>query len=112
MDRREKTASAKDLRGKAPAKCRSCRASIIWIETVNGRKMPCNWPAKQWQPPTDPNRPLTVMVPAPDDPEDPGYLGDNVCEAVRVTSDDTEMVEGYEPHFATCPKSKRHRRKR
>lgn len=24
------------------AKCKSCGADIVWIETVNGKKMPCN----------------------------------------------------------------------
>ena len=23
--------------------CRSCRASIIWMKTVNGKNMPVNW---------------------------------------------------------------------
>ncbi len=95
-------------RTNAPARCRSCRAPIVWIRTERG-KMPCNWPSQEWEPPEDPGRPLTIFI---KDDELSDLFTHDVYKAVRLTSNDIETIEGYESHFATCKFAKRHRRAR
>ena len=62
--------------------CRSCGADIIWVETVNGKRMPVD--AK---------------------PEKRFVLSVADGEASIATIKDT-----YVSHFATCPNASKHRK--
>lgn len=64
------------------SRCSSCRASIVWVRTPAGRKMPCDPEHQSW--------------------ED----GTVVDDAGNVT---TGGALGYRPHWASCPNAKRHR---
>ena len=77
--------------------CKSCGAYIIWIETINGKKMPCNaFAVPYWN---DPNGKDTVMT----------LKG----ETVRCTLQPQRTPatgRGYISHFATCPQANKHRK--
>lgn len=65
--------------------CKSCGAKIIWIETVSGKKMPC-----------DPG--LIDAV----DLEEGDLLVLEDGETLKVRPGHT-VGEGYISHFSTCP---------
>ena len=77
-------------------KCKSCGASITWIKTKNGRVMPCDVPAVDYQENykgtdtvvTDDGRVLRVMVFKNPSPSGLQPIIDG---------------KGYISHFATCP---------
>ncbi|MBR2507221.1 MAG: hypothetical protein IKB70_10075 [Bacilli bacterium] len=57
------------------AQCKGCGADIIWIETKNNKRMPCD------------------------------------IKETTVITIDGRVVEGYIPHWITCPKANEFRRK-
>jgi len=67
------------------AECKSCKAKILWVKTINGKNMPVD------------KKPVTVFIGQPD-PEDPS-------QSVYY------MAKGYVPHWATCPSANNHRKK-
>lgn len=82
-------------------KCRSCGADIIFITTENGRKMPCDAAAVDYQ---DNIKGKDVVV------TDAG----KVLKASVVRPTQSGLVplvdgKGYTPHWATCPFAKEHR---
>jgi ssDNA-binding Zn-finger/Zn-ribbon topoisomerase 1 len=72
------------------AKCRGCGASIVWLQTANGKMIPC-----------DPN-PIGYR-------EREGARGKILTRAGKIVSCDFTnnpgVETGYMPHFATCPKA-------
>lgn len=87
-------------------KCKSCGADITWIETQNGRSMPCNFPAVKYQA----NRKGKSQIVT---------ITGRVIRADVITDDDKQTSllekivdgEGYISHFATCPYADSHRRR-
>ena len=79
------------------AKCRGCGASIVWLQTANGKMIPC-----------DP-RPVGYR-------ERAGAKGKVVTRDGLVVSCDftnePEQPTGYIPHFAACPKAADFKRKK
>lgn len=87
------------------AKCGSCQAPVVWVETESGKRMPID------------------RDPVPADAERPGNLiKTGVTEVMRngrhetvptvmvVKPDDPTPAARYISHFATCPNSKSHRK--
>lgn len=74
------------------AKCRSCQADIIWIRSSNNNLMPLD---------AQPN------------PEGNIVIKDGVAHVMKGDLFE-EMLEGerYMTHFATCPNSAKHRKKK
>lgn len=76
------------------AKCKSCGADIIWIQTLGGKPMPCD------------AKPI------------PFVEGGNLTlvtkdgRVVKATADATSEKFGYVSHFATCPNADAHRKER
>lgn len=66
------------------AECRSCGATITWLTTPEGRKMPAN---------ADPSPRGTIVV---DD-------ATNTMRFARATDEVPEGWTRYVPHWATCP---------
>jgi hypothetical protein len=69
--------------------CRSCGARVLWVETVNGKRMPLDElpnPAGKFLLDESKNPPLAIFAP----------LG---ADGARFIS-----------HFATCPSAEQHRR--
>lgn len=80
-------------------KCRSCGAEIIWVETENGKKMPCNSdPVTYWK---NAKGKATIVTP-----------NGEVCKADLEGDINKATGYGYISHFATCPQADKHRRKR
>lgn len=85
-------------------KCKSCGASITWIKTKNGRVMPCDVPAVDYQENykgtdtvvTDDGRVLRVMIFKNPSPSGLQPIIDG---------------KGYISHFATCPYANKYRRR-
>lgn len=81
------------------ARCKSCGAEIIWIETPGGKKMPC-----------DPEQVVYKMR--------KGARAKIVTQNGEVHSADlgVELGQGdgigYISHWSTCPFAERHRRDR
>lgn len=85
-------------------KCKSCGASITWIKTQNGRTMPCDVPAVDYQ---------------------ENYKGKDTIvtedgRVLRVTVFKTPLASGLQPvidgkgyisHFAACPFASKYRRR-
>jgi hypothetical protein len=79
------------------AKCKSCGATILWIGTVNGKKMPCD--AEQvvyWQ---DPKGETTIITPN----------GETIRATLQTQRTPATGI-GYIPHWVTCPQANKHRR--
>ena len=81
------------------ALCRSCRAAIIWAETVNGARVPIDEGP-------DPNGIIVLEE-----------EGRRTPLARYLTKEQREQPpakgeERFTSHFATCPNSEQHRRKR
>jgi hypothetical protein len=84
-------------RAEPVAKCRSCGASIIWTDTVTGRRMPLDA-----NPTTDGN----IIL---------GVRHGNVPLALVQTAQALARLKEYgsplyTSHFATCPHADNHRR--
>ncbi len=67
------------------ARCRSCGATILWGETVRGKRTPVNV------------RPVTIFVEDRD---------------LRPGRTLLRALAGYVSHFATCPRVQEHRKKK
>ena len=77
--------------------CKSCGAAIIWIETENGKKMPCDAdPVTYWK---NPKGKATVIT-----PNGETYRADLEGDIMNATG------YGYIPHWATCPQAANFRR--
>lgn len=76
------------------SKCKGCGADLRWISTKTGKAMPCDAKAvRYWR--NDKGKQLVVLLNG---------------EVVRcdLTGDQNEVTgEGYIPHWATCPFSKK-----
>jgi hypothetical protein len=70
-------------------KCKSCGASILWLVTENGKKMPVNAKPVPYKEKDDGN--LTLVT----------SKGRVVKGVLDVSSDEV----GYISHFATCPQA-------
>lgn len=72
------------------AMCKSCGSEIIWIQTLRGKRMPCDaGKVPYWQKEKGPEKVVT-----PD--------GEVVsCELGGVLNNATGF--GYVPHWRTCP---------
>lgn len=86
-------------------KCRSCGANIIFITTENGRKMPCNAEAVDYQ--DNIKGKDTIVL------ESGKVIKATVIEHGRGNG----LVpvidgKGYVSHFATCPFAGQHRTRR
>lgn len=71
------------------ATCRSCKAAIVWAETVNGKSMPVNA-----EPVDNGNLVLTPAM----DPRDPPQVR-------TLGRDEHAPMPRYTSHFATCPQA-------
>ena len=85
-------------------KCKSCGAPIVWIETVNGKSMPCDAEAVEYQE----NRKGKSQIVT-----ESGNVvrGDIVANAPDTLLPKVVDGTGYISHFATCPYANQHRRK-
>ena len=74
------------------SQCKSCGAAIKWAKTKEGKAMPID---------PNPTRDGNVRL-----------LADGTCEVMILT--EAMLWDGpkYKSHFATCPNSAEHRRKR
>lgn len=85
-------------------KCKSCGASITWIKTQNGRVMPCDVPAVDYQ---ENYKGSSLIV------TDDGRVRRATIIKKPITSSGLQPIisgKGYISHFATCPFAKEHRR--
>lgn len=80
---------------KIMSKCKSCGAEIMWIQTVNGKPMPC-----------DPK-----PIPFVEDKTGSLTLVTKDGRVVRAKADASSDEFGYVSHFATCPNANQHRKK-
>lgn len=79
------------------AKCKSCGAPIVWIDTLAGKKMPCD--AEQviyWE-----RKGAAGKIVTPNG---------EVLSADLTGEPDKATGVGYVPHWATCPAADAHRR--
>lgn len=85
-------------------KCKSCGASITWIKTQNGRVIPCDVPAVDYQ---ENYKGSAIII-----TEDGRVLRANIISNAE-NSPLTPIIDGkgYTSHFATCPYAKQHRRR-
>lgn len=85
-------------------KCKSCVASITWIKTQNGRSMPCDVPAVDYQENYKGN--ATIVT------DDGRVLRANIVTSAN-NSALTPVIDGkgYISHFTTCPYANQHRRR-
>lgn len=83
------------------AKCRSCKAPIIWATTANDKKMPLDLL------PVEPERDAggAVAISGLQVIERQGR-----CRAATIA--DVPGADLYRSHFATCPNAGEHRRRR
>ena len=81
------------------ARCRSCGAEIIWVKTRAGRDMPC-----------DPGLiPFWAKLKA----KDKVVTQEGDVVSCLLEGDPQEITGvGRVPHWATCPFSKQHKRKK
>lgn len=79
-----KSPAAKDTIAKAITSCDSCGATIVWGETVGGKRIPLDAPSKLRLVPTDPDQPLRHLM----------------------------VQRSWVSHFETCPNADKHRRPR
>lgn len=79
------------------AKCKTCNASIIWIEMASGKKMPCDAAAvTYWQ-----NSKGKSTIITPNGETVKADLSGDLSKATGW---------GYIPHWATCPQANTHRK--
>ena len=81
------------------AKCKSCGADIVWIETTNGKAMPCDAePVPYWT--------VGIM-----DKKDRIMTLDGEIRACTLVTQRTPATgTGYKPHWANCTGASNHRR--
>lgn len=76
-------------------KCRGCGAEVIWMKTPAGRKMPVDpepvWVEIGWRGPAFLRKDGEFV------------FGRKVGDAYETEDTDSNLVEAYESHFATCP---------
>ena len=78
--------------------CRGCGAPILWIETANGKSMPCDpKQVKYWEKEKAPGK---IVTPNGD-----------VRSCVFDGDPRNATGIGYISHFGTCPKAGQFRRK-
>ena len=82
-------------------KCKSCGAPIVWIKTTNGRPMPCDAEAVNYQ---ENYKGKDVIV----TPEGKVIRG-SVIKPDGGLLQPVIDGEGYISHFATCPYADKHR---
>lgn len=82
----------------AAARCRSCRAPIVWAQTVNGDAMPVN---------AAPDAGGNVMLGL-----ERGQLKAHTLKRGQAAGARAAGRELYRSHFADCPDAKHHRRPR
>lgn len=84
--------------------CKSCGATIVWIKTQNGRSMPCDAAAVEYQ--ENYKGSATIVT------DDGRVLRANIVTAAG-NSPLTPVIDGkgYISHFATCPYASQHRRR-
>ena len=75
-------------------KCKSCGASILWLVTENGKRMPVNAKPVPYREKSDGN--LTLLTPN--------------GRVVKGVLDVTAETKGLISHFATCPQAKEWRK--
>lgn len=78
-------------------KCKGCGASIVWIQTVNGKVMPCDAALIQFV--VSPGGSLKVIQ-------------QNGSMVSAEQEDDPEKMDGvgYVSHFSTCPMAAKFRK--
>ena len=84
--------------------CKSCGAPIVWIKTQNGKSMPCDAFAVEYQ--ENYKGKSTVVT------EDGHVLKATIID--RTGGGLLSPVidgKGYIPHWATCPHAAQHRRR-
>lgn len=80
------------------AKCKSCGAEIVWIETVRGAKIPCDPEQIMYRAKT--KGPLKIVT-----------LNGEVISGERGKWPEPVTGIGYISHFATCPNADYHRQR-
>lgn len=81
------------------AECRSCGASIRWVETIKGKRIPLN---RDPDPVLGNVRPVSVGV---DHLRRAHVLTNDEAAAARADGEDL-----WTSHFATCPQASEHRK--
>lgn len=84
--------------------CKSCGAPIVWIKTQNGRSMPCDVPAVDYQ---ENYKGSSLIV------TDDGRVRRATIIKKPITSSGLQPIidgKGYISHFATCPYANKYRR--
>ncbi len=84
--------------------CKSCGAPIVWIKTQNGKNMPCDADAVEYQ--ENYKGKSTVVT------EDGRVIKATIID--RAGGGFLSPVidgKGYIPHWATCPHAAQHRRR-
>lgn len=76
-------------------KCKSCGATIIWVQTESGKGMPCD----------------AKPIPYREDPAGSLTLITSEGKVVKAKPDATSDTFGYVSHFATCPHADAWRKK-
>lgn len=84
------------------ARCRSCQATIVWIKTPTGKRMPCDTSLiiARLMPPAPGAHVLTLVT-----------ARGEIVRGVESANPKAETVEGYWCHWSTCPDAAHHRRK-
>lgn len=85
------------------AKCKSCRAPIVWIKTKNGKNMPCDADAVEYQ--ENYKGKSTIVT------EDGRVLKASIITPSSGGFAPIIDGKGYIPHWATCPHAAQHRRR-
>ena len=81
--------------------CRGCHATIKWLRTPTGKAMPVDpeylheWVTEE---PAEPGRRRITLMAGDGDRLETGYLASVVTPTSR-------QIEGYVPHWSTCPKA-------
>lgn len=83
--------------------CKSCGAPIVWIKTQNGRSMPCDATAVEYQ---ENYKGSTTIV-----TDDGRVIRANIVAAGNSPLTPAIDGNGYISHFATCPYAKQHRQR-
>lgn len=85
------------------SRCRGCGAEIIWKKTPMGKKIPVD-PEPVW---IEQGLEKRTFLRA----DGSFVLGRKVGDAYDDNDPDSNLIEAYESHFATCPVSEQFRRK-
>lgn len=85
------------------SQCRGCGKEIRFIKTVKGKTMPVN-PEKVWVRIAKGGKPYMKK-------DGTFVTGEIVGDAYDMNNPDSELIEAYESHFATCTKADTFRKK-